>query len=143
MSASALNDTLVLGTLSGMRSMAGVTALAVRHGGLLGRVLPVLAAGELIADKTSFIGNRIDPIPLAGRAFMGAVAGALTARNTQRGMVLHGLIGAATAVIATHVAYRARKALPVSGLVGGLLEDSIVVSVAALYNSSSRRAQDA
>ena len=65
------------------------------------------------------------------------------ARDKQHSVVLHGLLGAATAVIAAHLAYRARKALPFSSLVGGLLEDSVVVALAALYASPSRREQDA
>jgi uncharacterized membrane protein len=139
MNGSALNDTLVLGTLSGMRSMAGAAVLARRHDGVLGKIMPVLALGEMITDKTSFVGNRIDPIPLAGRALMGAVVGGAVARQRHTSLLLHGVLGAATAVVAAHLAYRVRTRLPLSSLVGGLLEDSLVVSIGALYAGPPER----
>jgi uncharacterized membrane protein len=83
MNAAALNATLTLGAITGVRSMAGPAALAARYDGPIKNVVAVLAAGEMIADKTSLVGNRIDPIPLAGRAVAGALVGGLiAARNT-------------------------------------------------------------
>ena len=139
MSAASINETLGLGVITGMRSMAGPAALALRHKGLLRGLVPVLAAGEMIADKTSLVGDRIDPVPLAGRALMGAVVGAVIARQAGGNVVLHGLTGASAAVIAAHLAYRARKRLPLPGVAGGLLEDSIVAGIAAFYARRSGR----
>ena len=133
MSAASFNETVGLGVITGMRSMAGPAALALRHKGLLSRLVPLLAIGEMVADKTPGIGDRIDPIPLAGRALMGVLVGGVIARERGGNMVLHGLVGASTAVIAAHLAYRARKALPLPGLAGGLLEDSVVTAIAAFY----------
>jgi uncharacterized membrane protein len=139
MNGSALNDTLVLGALTGMRSMAGAAALARRYDGALRNVMPVLALGEMVADKTSVVGNRIDPVPLAGRALIGAVVGGVIARERDQSVVVHGLLGAATAIVAAHLAYRVRTRLPLPSLAGGLIEDSIVVSVASLYASPAGR----
>ena len=81
-----------LGLIAGMRSMAA-PALLSRH--LAGRsargrgaamrllasrrtasVLTVLAAGEMVADKTPAIPDRTDPPALLGRIVMGALSGA-------------------------------------------------------------------
>ena len=133
MTAASFNETVGLGVITGMRSMAGPAALALRHQGLFRRLVPLLALGEMVADKTPGIGDRIDPIPLAGRALMGALVGGVIARERGGNMVLHALVGASAAVVAAHLAYRARKALPLPGLAGGLLEDSIVTGIASFY----------
>jgi uncharacterized membrane protein len=139
MNATSINETLALGALTGMRSMAGPAALAVRHHGVLARVMPALAIGEMIADKTSAVGNRTDPVPLIGRALMGAVVGGVIARERHRSLILHGLLGAAAAVIAAHLAYQVRTRLPLSNILGGVLEDSVVVGIASLYGADARR----
>ena len=131
MNRTAFRKTLAIGTLTGMRSMAGAAALAAQRGGPLARLVGLLAAGEMAADKTSLVGNRIDPLPLAGRAAIGAVVGGLVAREYNENIVLGGAIGAATAVVTAHLAYQARKRLPVSNALGGVIEDAIVVSLAA------------
>lgn len=127
MKTSTLTDTLALGALTGMRSMAGPLTLALRHGGALTRGLMAMAAGEMIADKTPYVGNRIDPLPLGGRAAMGAAVGLLIAREARENMLVGAMIGAAAAVAAAHLAYRLRKALPLSAVVGGILEDAVVM----------------
>lgn len=99
----------------------------------------MLALGEMIADKTLAIGDRIDPIPLAGRASMGALVGAAIARRTHGHVVAGGCLGAVTATVAAHLAYHARKRLPVPNLVAGLLEDALVVGVAAWFASARRQ----
>ncbi len=133
MRSATLNDTLMLGALTGIRSMAGPAAIALHRGGLLARVVTALAAGEMAADKTSFIGNRTDAIPLAGRAAMGAVVGAVIAHDAHTNMFVGGAIGAATAVAAAHLAYQVRTRLPVPSALGGVLEDLVVMAGAARY----------
>lgn len=136
----ALKRTVELGALSGMRSMAGPAALTLEAGSVLGRVMPFLAAGEMIADKLPFMGDRIDPLPLAGRAAMGAIVGGVVASEENGNVLLGGVIGAAAAVIVAHVAYRLRKRLPGSSALGGVLEDGVVLGLGALYASTTRRA---
>ena len=124
-----------LGVVTGMRSMAGLTTLAWARSGAVKPVMAILAAGEMFADKTQMIGNRIDPLPLGGRALMGAVVGAVVASENDENPVLGGMIGAATALIATHVAFRLRRRLPFSSAANGLLEDALVVALASRIGS--------
>ena len=126
-----LNQIITLGALTGVRSMAGLAALAAQRGGLAQRASGLALAAEMMADKTSLVGDRIDPLPLLGRAVIGATVGALIAREQGREHTLAGTIcGAACAVGGAHLAYQVRTRLPFSNIAGGLLEDSLVLAVA-------------
>jgi uncharacterized membrane protein len=125
----ALRKTLALGALTGMRSMAGPAALAVQHGGLVERLFGLLAASEAVADKTSFVGNRIDPAPLAARALIGAIVGGIVASKEEGSVAFGGLLGAAAAVAAAHLAFHLRRRLPLSNIAAGLLEDALVAGL--------------
>jgi uncharacterized membrane protein len=142
MTAASLNQIVTLGAITGMRSMAGPAALALTHGGSLTRLVPLLAAGEMVADKTSLVGDRIDTLPLAGRALMGALVGGVIARADDGNLLLGGVIGGVTAVTAAHLAYHARRRLPVSNALGGVLEDALVMGIALFsgYGRYRRRA---
>jgi uncharacterized membrane protein len=131
MNQSALGRTLALGAITGMRSTAGAATLAFEHGGAVGNAFGLLAAGEMMADKMPFIGDRIDPGPLAARALMGAAVGAAVAYEERDNLLIGGLIGAATAVAVAHIAFHARRRLPVSSPVGGAIEDALVMGLAA------------
>jgi uncharacterized membrane protein len=133
MTPATLKRILAIGTITGMRSMAGAATLAAQHGGLLKRATALMAAGEMAADKTAVIGNRTDALPLTGRAVMGALVGGLVAREHGDAVLLGGLVGAATAVLATHLAYQLRTRLPLGTTAGGLLEDAIVIGAGTLY----------
>lgn len=139
MTAALVRDTLVLGAITGMRSMAGLAALAVGHHGRLPRVVTALAVGEMIADKTDLIGDRIDPFPLAGRVLIGALVGGIVARREGGPVGMAGLLGATCAVIAAYGAYHVRRQLPVSNVIGGLLEDGLVIGTAAFTCGAGRR----
>ena len=133
MNAAALGDSIVLGALSGMRSLAGPTALAFQHGGFAKNIASVLAAGEMAMDKTSIVGDRIDAIPLAGRAVMGALAGTVVARESDSNVFVAAAVGAAAAVAMAHLAFRLRRRFPGSSTVGGFVEDALVIGLGALY----------
>ena len=128
-----VHEALVLGALTGMRSMAGPAVLAWRRGGIWPRLVSTLAAGEMGVDKTSIVGDRTDAVPLTGRAVMGAAVGGLIAGQARENVVWGALIGAAAAVAMAHVAWHARRRLPLSQVSGGLLEDAIVVAAGAWY----------
>ena len=132
-----LKRIVTLGALTGMRSMAGLATLAASHRGAARAAMAVAAAGEMIADKTSWIGDRTDPLPLAGRAIMGAGVGALVARQHDDSALLGGMLGAATALVTAHLAYRVRKRLPLSSVASGLVEDSLVLLAASGYAADS------
>lgn len=125
-----------LGAVTGIRSMAGLTTLAAGRGGLPLQLTAVAAAAEMLADKTSLVGKRTDPLPLAGRAVFGAAVGALVAREHAQDVLVGSLLGAGTAILAAHLAYQLRKRLPGSGVAGGLLEDGLVLAIAASFASN-------
>ena len=133
MTRSSIKRILAIGTITGMRSMSGAAAVAARHGGTIGRGVALLAAGEMAADKTPFIGDRTDPLPLAGRAMMGALLGGWIAREQHDSMLLGALLGGATAIAATHLAYQLRNRWPDASAATGLVEDAIVIGAASLY----------
>lgn len=131
MTAAVLTDTLLLGALTGMRSMSGPAILAAGRGGMLPRIAATLAAGEMVADKTAAIGDRVDPLPLGGRAAMGALVGGIVAHDRRSSLLLGAGLGAASAVLMAHFACYLRKQAPVSNLFGGLTEDAIVTAAGA------------
>jgi uncharacterized membrane protein len=135
MTQATLSRIVGLGALTGMRSMAGLAALAQTRSGAARPVMTLLAAGEMLADKTSLIGNRIDPLPLGGRALMGAVVGAVVAGENEENPLMGGVIGAATALVATHLAFRLRRRLPFSSPANGLVEDAVVMAAVALLGA--------
>ena len=128
-----LKRIVVLGALTGMRSMAGLATLALPHAGVARPVMALAVAGEMIADKTALVGDRVDALPLAGRAIMGALVGALIAREEDQNALLGGMVGSAAALVAAHLAYHARKRLPAWNFAGGLLEDGLVIAIGSRY----------
>jgi hypothetical protein len=128
-----LSKIVALGALTGLRSTAGLATLAVAHGGVQRPVMALATAGEMIMDKTSLVGDRIDPLPLAGRAMMGAGVGALIAHDRDEKALLGAVLGGATALMVAHLAYHVRKRLPLSSAAGGLLEDTLVLAIASRY----------
>ena len=132
-----LKKIVALGALTGMRSMAGVATLAGSHRGATRAVMAVAAAAEMIADKTPWIGNRTDPLPLAGRVIIGAGIGMFVAHQNDDSTLLGGILGAATALAAAHLAYRIRKRSPLPSVASGLLEDSLVLAAASSYGVES------
>ena len=129
MNSTALRRTIVLGALTGMRTLAGPMALARTHRSRVTGLVAALGGAEMIADKTSFVGNRIDPAPLAGRAVVGAIMGGVVAHESRESVVVGALIGASAAIAAAHLAFYVRTRLPVSNVVGGALEDAVVIGL--------------
>jgi uncharacterized membrane protein len=140
MNTAIFTDTVALGAITGMRSLSGPTALAFRHGGSWRSILAALAAGELVMDKTSVVGNRTDTVPLLGRAAMGALAGGVIARDERSSLVAGAVVGAAAAVLMAHLAFRLRKRLP-DTVAGGLVEDAVVLAAGSLYATRRRRSR--
>jgi uncharacterized membrane protein len=135
-----LKRILALGTVTGMRSMAGAATLAAQRGGLVRRATTMMAIGEMIADKTPFVGNRTDAGPQTGRALMGALVGAFVAHEDGEPLWLGALIGAGTAVAATHLSYQWRTRVPLPISLAGLLEDAVVIGAGTLYATRNGRA---
>ncbi|HEX7020068.1 MAG TPA: hypothetical protein VF159_08670 [Gemmatimonadaceae bacterium] len=124
---------LALTAITGMRSTAGVAALAAQRGGFARGATAVMALGELIADKTAVVGNRTDAGPQAARALMGALIGGLVAREDGEPAWLGALVGAGTAVAATHLTYHWRTRGPLPVTLAGFMEDAVVIGVGTRY----------
>ena len=152
---------LAWGALCGLRSMSGpvlaehpsrrfargpLQRQLARPG--VARALQVLAVAELIADKLPFVPPRIQVPSLLVRATSGAVT-ALTAAPRARGwrfrrarrtdQLAPALAAAAAAVVSAGAAYYLRRALTrrwhLSSLVGGLLEDAVLLAAASRLRS--------
>jgi uncharacterized membrane protein len=128
-----LERIVALGALTGMRSLAGLTILALAHRSAARPLMAVATVGEMMADKTTWVGDRIDTLPLAGRAIMGAAVGAVVARDDGENAVVGGALGAVTAIAAAHLMYHARKRLPLPSVASGLLEDTVVLAIGSRY----------
>ena len=143
----------LLAAASGARSMTGVAAVARARAaaastaearGPLPRIArrfdrriadaaTAMAVFELMADKAPHIPDRIDPGPLFGRVIAGAVVGASVARMAGFDRRSAAIGGAAVSFAAAHLSYRLRAALAeaVPGFVAGLIEDALIVGIAA------------
>lgn len=153
------NNTLALvagiGVLAGMRSMSApalVSRQIARRRSAAGSgppdrflasprvasALTVLAAGEMVFDKTPWVPRRTKLPSVFGRALWGALSGVLIAGRRGSSRLLGGLVGSAAAVGSTFLSYNLRtEAGRLSNLpdpILGLVEDGIV------YTAGSRLA---
>ncbi len=146
----AYTKSVYFGFIAGMRSMAapafvsdhyskvhspevGDSALDFIASPMTSTLLKIFAAGELAADKSSFIPNRIDPGPLTFRAVSGAVCGATICIAERRPPVV-GVIAGGVAAVASAFAcyYLRRKICAVTNLpdvLVGVAEDAFVIGV--------------
>jgi uncharacterized membrane protein len=140
-----------LGAVAGMRSVAPAALLSrrlarhPRHArgaarllahAPVARALTLAAAGEMAADKTALLPDRIAPLPLAGRAFLGAFSGAVVAGRcggaAPAATLAAALVGALAATGSTFLVYHLRReagtrsGLP--DLVFALAEDAVVLA---------------
>ncbi len=130
-STSAVRRAAALGAVCGLRTFTAPGVLAVRGrfgAGRVARLLPALAAGELLGDKHPAIPPRSAPPSLLGRIVSGAASGFAVAGPRGAG------VGAGVAAATTYPSQRLRGALgDRTGLpdpVYGLVEDAVAVAVA-------------
>jgi uncharacterized membrane protein len=130
----ALVRATAVGAISGSRSMLGpaVVARRVLPAGAA-RLMPLLVAGEMLADKSPRIPPRTSFVPLAGRALTGAFAAGAQVRGRQR--VLAAAAGAAGAIAAAFALARFRRyaaSRGMSNVAAGLIEDAAALWIGAL-----------
>ena len=132
-----------VGAICGIRSMAGpaIVSCSLRHQDLDGSSLRftagetfslaamIVAAGEMLADKTPWIPDRISAGPLIGRALSGALCGSALSSWKGRSPRVGAVIGIAAAVAAAFTFFHLRK---VAGQYApdpllGIAEDVLVV----------------
>ena len=142
----------LLGSISGMRSLSALAVFShylkyfsnkniqdkrlgfVNSTGFA-LVSKLLAAGELAADKTPEIPDRITPTSVAGRAAAGALVGAAVFALDKHPLWKGALIGAGTAVASTYASFYARRyadqhtSLPDAAI--GAIEDAVVLTGSA------------
>ncbi len=139
---------ILLGIVAGMRTFAA-PAIVGRHfsqnrseelddsalgfiaGDNLQTLIKVAAAGELIADKFSFIGNRTDIAPLAARAISGAVCGAAIFKAGNDEAFTGAAVGAISALVSAQVCYEIRHELSAAGIpdrITAAAEDAIALT---------------
>ena len=140
-------ETLALGAIAGLRSMAAPALLsrAVRRGNLKAPNLPALGSpkvsttltmlmiGEMIGDKTPFAPSRTSAPALLGRLLSGALVGATLfaseGRNRNSGAILGALCAAAAAYGGERLRAAAAQNMQLPDLILAGLEDRVVLSV--------------
>lgn len=136
----------VLGLAAGMRAFTPLAALAkaARGGGdglpdwLRSRGLAVALAlaskGEMIFDKLPSAPSRIAPLPLAARAALGGLSGALAVRRAGYHPAFGAGLGAAAAVggafASHHLRKLAREKTGLPGAVFAVVEDAVAIALA-------------
>jgi uncharacterized membrane protein len=140
-------ETLALGTVAGLRSMAAPALLsrAIRRGDLkapnfpalgspkVSTTLTLLMIGEMIGDKTPFVPSRTSAPALLVRLLSGALAGATLfaseGHNKNSGAILGALCAAATAYGGERLRAAAAQKLQLPDLILAGLEDRFVLSL--------------
>lgn len=149
-----------LGTLAGVRSSSSGALLATRsviagprpgatklEQGLASPTVALAAlsafGGELLADKTRWVGSRTALLPLLGRMFGGALSGFMLARRWSRTPLAPAAVGAAAAGLSAYASrhVRSRLARRLGGPArAGMAEDAVLMLAAlALARGLSRR----
>ncbi len=96
----------------------------------IAQLTKVMASGEVAADKTPFIPNRTDWMPLLGRMGVAGIMAGVLARRGERMGAAAAAVGAAA--VGSHLAYRLRKGAKerfrLPDLAVALAEDAIVLN---------------
>jgi uncharacterized membrane protein len=138
---------IAIGIIAGMRSMSAPAltssylsqneSLAGSRLGILAsptasKVLKILAAGEMLADKLPIIPSRISAGPLIARIASGAISGAAVSaadkKQAKTGVVLGGVAAIAGAYGFYHLRRKIGTDINVPDAVLGIVEDAIVIS---------------
>lgn len=118
---------LGIGFVAGLRSMMtpavvswaahlgwlqlGDSALAFMASPISVGIFSLLAVGELIADKLSFIPSRTEIGPILVRLISGGLGGASLAVSTNQSLIAGVILGATGAVVGAFVGYETRRRL--------------------------------
>lgn len=137
---------LALGFLTGMRSMTPLAtwtrAVQANNNFSDGSLVDVFqlpsvkalttlaAAGELVADKTPWIPDRRDLMPLLGRIGFGSLIGASASQAQNASAGLGAVVGGGAAFVGTHAGAALRRwiAKYVPQPFDGIIEDVLVIA---------------
>jgi uncharacterized membrane protein len=145
---------VVIGGVSGLRSLTGIAIVTIvaQRGwphlgwlhlggtglGFLGTtaamyVFVVLALGELIADKLSFVPPRIQAGPLAARFVLGALCASALAEAAGMPWIFPAVVGGVAALVGAYAGYWLRHSITSRGIKDlpiALLEDATAILLA-------------
>jgi uncharacterized membrane protein len=145
---------VVIGGVSGLRSLTGIAIVTIAAQrtwphlgwlhlggtglGFLGTpvamyVFVLLAIGELIADKMSFVPPRIQAGPLAARFVLGALCGGALALAAGMSWVAPAAVAGVAAVVGAYAGYWVRRGITSRGVKDlpiALLEDATAILLA-------------
>lgn len=144
-----LTRTILLGTMTGMRSMSApalITRRAVQNPEAfrktpfaplvsedVAKLAGMAAIGEMVIDKLPFLPKRTSPILLLGRAIWGGVVGAAAYVEARQPLAQGIAIGAMAAIVSSYVFYFLRrgvgKLLHLPDLPVALMEDAGVAAL--------------
>jgi uncharacterized membrane protein len=147
---------VLLGTMSGMRSISGTTLMSDRAAlnqrpfkdspleplasDTAASLFKLASVGEAIADKLPFMPPRIRPLPLLGRALWGGVSGAAAYVEARQPLAQGAALGTASAVVSSFVFYLLRRGvkrvLHLPDLVVALAEDAGVLGIGRVVRRS-------
>ena len=133
---------MLLGAASGARAQLGVATVVARSDPSLPpifrqpwtrRLLVVAAAGELVGDKLPTTPSRLEPLGIAGRLVMGALAAGLFAQTRRAPWLPAAATGASSAVVAAKIGHdvRARLAQHAPDAAVAVGEDALALGLAA------------
>lgn len=144
----------LVGAATGLRSTTGPTAVAWMLGrhpdrpvaSLLTRpsvraVGLVAAAGEFLADKSSWVPSRLSPSGLAPRLLLGALSGAALSGDREAGSWSPlAVVGASAALVAAYLGttWRTAEGRPLTDSTAAVAEDSVAIALACGACAASR-----
>ncbi|MEO5860774.1 MAG: DUF4126 family protein [Pyrinomonadaceae bacterium] len=132
-----LKQAFLIGITAGMRCFLAPAILVSREsscGRAVKLATTIAAVGELVADKTPYIGSRLDAGPLAGRVVAGALCGGRVAANKESNAVLGAAVGGLAAFASAHFFYHVRRTTTEAGVPDfafALAEDTAAIAIAS------------
>jgi uncharacterized membrane protein len=145
---------VVIGAVSGLRSLTGIGVVTIAaqrawphlgwlHLGGTGLsflgtpaamyVFVVLAIGELIADKSSFVPPRIQAGPLAARFLLGALCGSALSLAAGMPWIFPAVAAGVAALVGAYAGYWLRRTITTHGVKDlpiALVEDAMAILLA-------------
>jgi uncharacterized membrane protein len=132
-----LKQAFLIGITAGMRCFLAPAVVVSKEsacGSGLKIATAAAAVAELVADKTPYIGSRLDAGPLTGRVVAGAICGARVAANNRASAPAGFVIGGIAAFASAHLFYHLRRRSAHSGipdLAFALVEDAAAAGIAS------------
>ena len=127
------------GARLGWIDLAASRVAFLTHSGVVA-IVSLFAAGELVADKLPFIGDRTGLFPLTGRIVLGAFSGGVLCASTGHSAAAGAVAGILGAIAGAFGGFHARRSLSrkAPGWVVALVEDVIAIGGALLIVSQAQ-----